>query len=92
MVAKLGSGNSYLRPIEAPLVKSKLVPVADEQPSAPGSLQLYDFFVETTSPTCPHSSIRNREDGHVTGDLFEEIEPGCFVFRAFRSPDRISWP
>ncbi|KAF9021018.1 acetyl-CoA synthetase-like protein [Hymenopellis radicata] len=42
---------------------------------------LYDFFVHETSPSCPHPDIRNRPDGHITGDLFEEVRPGWYVFR-----------
>ena len=81
MIARLGSGESYLRP--AHIVDCKLVPVASEDGAAPapGSRQLYDFFVLADAKTCPHPSIRNRPDGHVTGDLFEEVKPGCYVFR-----------
>ncbi|KAJ7625660.1 hypothetical protein FB45DRAFT_795845, partial [Roridomyces roridus] len=30
---------------------------------------------------CPHPSIRNRPDGHITADLFEELKPGVYCFR-----------
>ncbi|KAF9016263.1 acetyl-CoA synthetase-like protein [Hymenopellis radicata] len=42
---------------------------------------LYDFFVHESSPSCPHSAIRNRPNGHITGDLFEEVRPGWYIFR-----------
>ncbi|KAH9917141.1 acetyl-CoA synthetase-like protein [Epithele typhae] len=87
MVARLSSGNSYLQPIAH--AKGKLVPAGGEgKASATGALQLYDFYIGAESATCPHTSIRNRPDGHVTGDLFEEVEPGCYVFRG-RSDDWI---
>ncbi|KAF7297287.1 Acetyl-CoA synthetase-like protein [Mycena indigotica] len=43
--------------------------------------QLYDFFIPESAPNCPHPSIRNRPDGHISGDLFEEVSPGYYVFR-----------
>ncbi|KAI0717111.1 acetyl-CoA synthetase-like protein [Earliella scabrosa] len=88
MIARLGSGESYLRP--AHIVDCRLVPVAPDDGASPAStaLQLYDFHVLGSAKTCPHPSIRNRPDGHVTGDLFEEVKPGCYVFRG-RSDDWI---
>lgn len=81
MIAKLGSGESYLRPVS--IVTAKLIPLAPEDGENPAHAvrQLYDFFVCADAKTCPHPSVRNRPDGHVTGDLFEEVKPGCFVFR-----------
>ncbi|KAJ6544425.1 acetyl-CoA synthetase-like protein [Mycena capillaripes] len=38
--------------------------------------QLFNLFVPSEADICPHPSIRNRPDGHITGDLFEEVEPG----------------
>lgn len=46
--------------------------------------QLYDLFVPATTANCPHPSIRNRPDGHNTGDLFEEVD-GLYAFREFLS-------
>ncbi|KAH8101485.1 acetyl-CoA synthetase-like protein [Cristinia sonorae] len=43
--------------------------------------ELYYLFAPESSPCCPHKSIRNRPDGHNTGDLFEEVEPGLYAFR-----------
>ena len=79
MIAKLGSGDSYLRPVSE--VKCKLVPVAPEAEENGAALKLYDFLVLADSKTCPHPTLRNRPDGHVTGDLFEEVRPGHYVFR-----------
>lgn len=81
MVANLDSGESYLR--LASEVTCKLVPVGreDDGSSSAHSRRLYEFFVSADSKTCPHPSVRNRPDGHVTGDLFEEVKPGCYVFR-----------
>ena len=83
MVSSLESGHSHLKTIS--LVNSRMIPVEEEDGgvSAPGTVHLYNFFIPADSPTCPHASIRNRPDGHVTGDLFEEVHPGCFAFRTF---------
>ncbi|KIY44676.1 acetyl-CoA synthetase-like protein [Fistulina hepatica ATCC 64428] len=34
---------------------------------------LYDLFIPADSHNCPHPSVRNRDGGHVTGDLFEKV-------------------
>jgi len=49
---------------------------------------LYDLFIPDTSDHCPHPWVRNRSNGHVTGDLFEEVKPGRYAFRG-RSDDWI---
>ncbi|KAJ7204691.1 acetyl-CoA synthetase-like protein [Mycena pura] len=43
--------------------------------------KLYDFFIPDSAPNCPHPSIRNRPDGHISGDLFEEVQQGYYAFR-----------
>ncbi|KAF7368498.1 Acetyl-CoA synthetase-like protein [Mycena venus] len=43
--------------------------------------QLFDLFLPADADNCPHSSVRNRPDGHITGDLFEEVKPGLYCFR-----------
>ncbi|KAF9477030.1 acetyl-CoA synthetase-like protein [Pholiota conissans] len=43
--------------------------------------KLFDLFVPADAPNCPHPTIRNRPDGHITGDLFEETAPGMYAFR-----------
>ncbi|KAJ6552813.1 acetyl-CoA synthetase-like protein [Mycena capillaripes] len=42
---------------------------------------IYDMFIPASSRHCPHSTVMNRLDGHVTGDLFEEVQPGYYAFR-----------
>ncbi|KAJ6471759.1 acetyl-CoA synthetase-like protein [Mycena vitilis] len=59
----------------------------DAQKRAGGG-QLFDFFVPASAPNCPHPTIRNRPDGHISGDLFEEVKKGCYAFRG-RSDDWI---
>lgn len=48
--------------------------------------QLYDLFIPAEADNCPHPSIRNRPDGHITGDVFEETGPGFYAFRESRRP------
>ncbi|KAF9523188.1 hypothetical protein CPB83DRAFT_899005 [Crepidotus variabilis] len=38
--------------------------------------QLFDLFVPADAANCPHPSACNRLDEHITGDVFEETEPG----------------
>ncbi|KAJ7580942.1 acetyl-CoA synthetase-like protein [Mycena floridula] len=42
---------------------------------------LYDLFIPETADHCPHDTVRNRSNGHITGDLFEEVKPGLYAFR-----------
>jgi hypothetical protein len=42
---------------------------------------LHDLFIPASCGNCPHPAVRNRPDGHVTGDLFEEVQPGYYAFR-----------
>jgi hypothetical protein len=53
----------------------------DSEKRAQGG-QLFDLFIPAEADNCPHTSIRNRPDGHITGDLFEEVKPGLYCFRA----------
>ncbi|KAJ7983268.1 acetyl-CoA synthetase-like protein [Mycena polygramma] len=46
-----------------------------------GGGQLYDFFIPASAANCPHPSLRNRPDGHISGDLFEEVQEGYYAFR-----------
>ncbi|KAF8075326.1 acetyl-CoA synthetase-like protein [Lyophyllum atratum] len=54
---------------------------SDETEGADREAKLFEFFVPEDAGNCPHLSIRNRPDGHVTGDLFEETGPGYYIFR-----------
>ncbi|KAG6868437.1 hypothetical protein C0993_002756 [Termitomyces sp. T159_Od127] len=56
------------------------IPIAENDPKY--KAQLFDIFVPGDAPNCPHVSYRNLPDGHVSGDLFEETQPGYFAFRA----------
>ncbi|KAG6820548.1 hypothetical protein H0H93_015433 [Arthromyces matolae] len=62
----------------------QLVRLAPDDPKY--HTKLCDIFVPEDAPNCPHKSYRNRPDGHVSGDLFEETRPGYFAFRG-RSDD-----
>jgi hypothetical protein len=52
----------------------------DSQKRAGGGM-LYELFIPDSFACCPHPMVRNRPDGHVTGDLFEEVAPGYYAFR-----------
>ncbi|KAF8194081.1 acetyl-CoA synthetase-like protein [Pholiota molesta] len=70
-------------------VDAKLIPATsskkeDLDGDAASRLQggnLFDLFIPADAANCPHPSIRNRPDGHITGDLFEETSPGMYAFR-----------
>ncbi|KIP05680.1 hypothetical protein PHLGIDRAFT_119584 [Phlebiopsis gigantea 11061_1 CR5-6] len=83
MISDLGAAESALRPI--PELGLQLVPALH---AGDAQTQLFDLFLPLSARNCPHPSVRNRPDGHVTGDLFEEVRPGYYAFRG-RSDDWI---
>ncbi|KAF8507431.1 hypothetical protein JB92DRAFT_3121865 [Gautieria morchelliformis] len=43
---------------------------------------MLELVILSNSGDCPDSSFRSATDGHFhTGDLFEEVSPGCFVYK-----------
>ena len=76
MVSELGAKESYMKPIKE--LGLELVPALHGGES---QTQLYDVYLPLTALNCPHPSVRNRPDGHVTGDLFEQVRPGYYAFR-----------
>ncbi|KAF9531387.1 hypothetical protein CPB83DRAFT_848943 [Crepidotus variabilis] len=79
----LKSVNCQLIPINAP--KEELDGVNENRA---GGGKFFDLFIPEDAANCPHPSVRNRPNGHVTGDLFEETGPGLYAFRG-RSDDWI---
>ena len=78
MVSTLATKSNLLHPISE--LGLTLIPTSHSNDT---STQLYDLFLPLTALNCPHPSVRNRPDGHVTGDLFEEVEPGRYAFRTY---------
>lgn len=75
-----GRGDRLLRSL--PGSSYSFIPVdADSQSGHQSSVQLLELVVLGNSDGCPHTSLRSN-DGHFhTGDLFQEMEPGAYVFR-----------
>ncbi|KAJ7575415.1 hypothetical protein C8J56DRAFT_1063654 [Mycena floridula] len=46
-----------------------------------GTMQQKDLDGDNTADQCPHEWVRNRSNGYVTGDLFEEVKPGLYAYR-----------
>ena len=77
---------AVLRPLEG--VSYEFIPVQvnvsalkpDSESLGTGAVS--ELVVLSDSPDCPHPSLRSPVDGHFhTGDLFEQVSPGCYVFR-----------
>ena len=81
MISDLGAREGLLRPI--PELGLRLVPALH---AGDAQTQLFDLFLPLSALNCPHPAVRNRPDGHVTGDLFEEVKPGYYAFRESLSP------
>ncbi|KAK7062155.1 acetyl-CoA synthetase-like protein [Favolaschia claudopus] len=78
-----GSGldAGLLRPTEG--VAYKFAPIASSAAVAGphvSTARLLELIVLAESPDCPDVSLRNPDDGDFhTGDLFQEVAPGCYV-------------
>ncbi|KAG6919674.1 hypothetical protein DXG01_002617 [Tephrocybe rancida] len=90
LVSDLGDPENLLslRLIEG--MGCQLLPIASEGVDAErdDTTRIFDMFVPASAGNCPHPTVRNRPDGHITGDLFEEVKPGYYIFRG-RSDDWI---
>ncbi|KAF9270325.1 acetyl-CoA synthetase-like protein [Marasmius fiardii PR-910] len=43
--------------------------------------RMFEFIVCNDSGDCPHPSLRHSDGNYHTGDLFQEVSPGFYVFR-----------
>ncbi|EMD42192.1 hypothetical protein CERSUDRAFT_129647 [Gelatoporia subvermispora B] len=71
-----------LRPI--PGTSYTFIPISseDEDEYHNPNMRLLELVILSSSPDCPHPSLRSKVDGHFhTGDLFMELAPGKYVFR-----------
>ena len=80
-----GQATPALRPIEG--TQYAFMPIEDspedETESAYGNAnaRLLELVILSTSPDCPHVSIRAADGHYHTGDLFVEVAPGAYVSR-----------
>lgn len=42
--------------------------------------QLLELVILSSSPDCPHPSLRKADGHYHTGDLFHEVQPGRYIF------------
>ncbi len=84
-----GAANPPLRPIEGTaygFFPIEAAPADDgaenESGYANANDRLLELVILSSSPDCPHPSMRAAADGHYhTGDLFVEVAPGAYVSR-----------
>jgi hypothetical protein len=73
---------SLLRPLEG--VSYAFVPIAPDSQAESGhqsTARMLELVILAESGDCPDPSLRHT-DGHFhTGDLFQEVAPGSYVFR-----------
>ncbi|KAJ7126458.1 hypothetical protein C8R43DRAFT_897871 [Mycena crocata] len=74
-----GSDAGHLRPTDG--VAYEFVPIASSQsPSAHVSTaRVLELIVLAESADCPDVSLRHPDGNFHTGDLFQEITPGCYI-------------
>lgn len=56
-----------------------------------GLSKLYEIVVPASAPDSPHASFISSDGFYHTGDVFEEVEKGLFVFRG-RGDDWLKTP
>ncbi|KAJ3800479.1 acetyl-CoA synthetase-like protein [Lentinula aff. detonsa] len=76
-----GSDATLLRPLEG--VAYRFVPVDSEESEAghQSTARLLEFIVSSESGDCPDRSLCGSDSHFRTGDLFQEVTPGRYVFR-----------
>lgn len=87
MLSQGGGGLSarLLRPLSG--VKYGFFPIASSAPRTEAghvnaNNRLLELVILSDSPDCPDYSLRRHSDGHLhTGDLFQQMAPGQFLFR-----------
>ncbi|KAF8520046.1 hypothetical protein JB92DRAFT_2895881 [Gautieria morchelliformis] len=73
-----GRDARYLRPLQD--VSCAFLPIHKGDPGVTNAM--LELVILSNSGDCPDSSFRSATDGHFhTGDLFEEVSPGCFVYK-----------
>ncbi|KAK7037788.1 hypothetical protein VNI00_010749 [Paramarasmius palmivorus] len=82
MGTKYDPSNS-LRVVDVPGVLYQFIPVTHgETESDQPSTKLLELLVSSDSIDCPPLSFRSPEDGHWhTGDLWEQVENGGYIYR-----------
>ncbi|KAF8464314.1 acetyl-CoA synthetase-like protein [Gautieria morchelliformis] len=73
-----GRDARYLRPLQD--ASCAFLPIHKGDPGHTNAM--LELVILSNSGDCPDSSFRSATDGHFhTGDLFEEVSPGCFVYK-----------
>ncbi|KAK7445745.1 hypothetical protein VKT23_014740 [Stygiomarasmius scandens] len=76
-----GSNPSHLLPLDG--VSYQFVPIqssAADKDVHQSTSKLLEFVIMADSADCPDVSLRHADGNFHTGDLFQEISPGCYVF------------
>ncbi|KAK7043985.1 hypothetical protein VNI00_008153 [Paramarasmius palmivorus] len=74
-----GSNASILTPLEG--VHYLFKPIQETEGAHQSTARLLEFIVMADSQDCPDASLRSTVDGNFhTGDLFQEVSPGHFLF------------
>jgi acyl-coenzyme A synthetase/AMP-(fatty) acid ligase len=75
-------GERFLQPL--PGTKYAFLPMKGAEGAAASrnpNARLVELVVLKDSPDCPHESMRGSDGNYHTGDLFQEVKPGRYLFR-----------
>ncbi|EMD42196.1 hypothetical protein CERSUDRAFT_129658 [Gelatoporia subvermispora B] len=75
--------SSYLRPIEGTSYDFRPTDPVSEDDAAHENVnaRLLELVIRSDSGDCPDSSLRQADGHYHTGDLFLEVQEGCYIFR-----------
>lgn len=77
-----GSDAFHLRSLEGASYQFAPVDSEESESGHHSTARLLEFVVLSQSGDCPDASLRHSTDGHFhTGDLFQEVTPGRYLFR-----------
>jgi len=78
-----------LRPVNG--AGGQMVPTLMQNDDQLGQPTLYEIVVPASAPDSPHTSFLSEDGVYHTGDVFEEVEKGLYIFRG-RCDDWLKTP
>ncbi|KAL0072078.1 hypothetical protein AAF712_001001 [Marasmius tenuissimus] len=80
-VGDSGPDANFLRALEGVAYRFEPVRGTESEGVHQSTGRIVEFIVSGESGDCPHLSLRGNDGDFHTGDLFQEIKPGRYVFR-----------
>jgi hypothetical protein len=76
-----GRDAPFLRPLAGTAYEFRSMVQPSGDVSHQSSMQLLELVILKSSGDCPDVSLRHADGDFHTGDLFQEVTPGSYIFR-----------